>query len=58
MAATAPGPGMHGRDAERWALSETLRRAAGGLLTVVLVEGEAGIGKTRLLAEALEDARP
>ena len=57
MAATVPAQGMHGRDAERRALGEALGRAAGGGLAVVLVEGEAGIGKSRLLAEALEDAR-
>ncbi len=57
MAATAPARGMHGRDAERRALGEALGRAAGGRLAVVLVEGEAGIGKTRLLAEGLADAR-
>ena len=48
---------MHGRDGEHRALGEALGRAAGGRLAVVLVEGEAGIGKTRLLAGALEDAR-
>ena len=48
---------MHGRDPERRALGEAVGRAAGGRLAVVLVEGEAGIGKTRMLAEALDEAR-
>ena len=56
VAATAPARGMYGRDAERRALGEVVRRAAGGRLAVVLVEGEAGIGKTRLLGEVLDDA--
>jgi len=41
MAATAPMPGLHGREAETGVLSRALDRA----------EGEAGIGKTRLLAQ-------
>lgn len=56
MAATSPARGMHGRDAETRALADALDRAAGGRLAVVLIEGEAGIGKTRLLARALADA--
>jgi DNA-binding CsgD family transcriptional regulator len=38
-------------------LGEALDRVASGHAAVVLIEGEAGIGKTRLLDEALEDAR-
>ena len=45
-----------GRVAERAALSEALERAADGQPGVVLVSGEAGIGKTRLLAEATTHA--
>ena len=56
MASTTPVPGMYGRDAETRALGEALDRA-GGRLAVVLIEGEAGIGKTRLLDWALADAR-
>ena len=33
-------------------LGQALDRVAGGLSSVVLIEGEAGIGKTRLLDEA------
>ena len=37
-------------------MGDVVGRAAGGRLAVVLVEGEAGIGKTRLLGEVLDDA--
>lgn len=40
-----------GRVAERAALSEALDRAAAGQPGVVLISGEAGVGKSRLLAE-------
>lgn len=40
-----------GRIAERAALSEALGRAAAGRPGVVLISGEAGVGKTRLLIE-------
>ena len=57
MAAIAPAAGLYGREAEISQLSHALDRAAAGHLAVVLVEGEPGIGKTRLLAEALGAAR-
>src|SRR5215471_20917841 len=38
-------------------LGEALDRVASGQAAVVLIDGEAGIGKTRLLAEALREAR-
>lgn len=38
-------------------LGEALDRVASGQAAVVLIEGEAGIGKTRLLDEALREAR-
>lgn len=57
MAATAPSRGLYGREAEISQLSRALDRAAAGHLAVVLIEGEPGIGKTRLLAEALDAAR-
>ena len=50
-------PGIRGRTAEIVALGEALDRVASGRLAVVLIEGEAGIGKTRLLDEGLADAR-
>lgn len=48
---------IRGREAEIAILGEALDRAASGQPAAVLIEGEAGIGKTRLLAEALADAR-
>ena len=57
MGIPAPVPQIFGREAESWALSEALDRVAAGEPAIVLVEGEAGIGKTRMLAQVLEDAR-
>jgi predicted ATPase len=57
MARLASGPRLRGRDRELRALGEALDRVASGRSATVLVEGEAGIGKTRLLAETLERAR-
>lgn len=45
-------PVFVGRIAELAALAEALRRAANGEPGIVLITGEAGIGKSRLLAEA------
>ena len=44
-------PTFVGRVAERAALAEALERAAAGRPGIVLVGGEAGVGKSRLLAE-------
>jgi len=57
MGAPVPVTRICGREAELGALGEALDRVAAGGPAIVLVEGEAGVGKTRLLAEALEDAR-
>jgi DNA-binding CsgD family transcriptional regulator len=46
-----------GRDDQLTALSEQFSRAAGGAGAVVLVEGDAGMGKSRLLDEAAALAR-
>src|SRR4051812_43244619 len=48
---------LHGREAELTVLSEALDRVVSGRLTVVVLEGEAGIGKTALLEGALDNAR-
>ncbi len=57
MVTLAPVPRFCGREAEARVLGESLDRAASGRPAVVLIEGEAGIGKTRLLDEVLADAR-
>ena len=49
--------GIRGREAETAVLDDAIDRAAAGRLAVVLIDGEAGIGKTRLLEAALERAR-
>src|SRR6266705_79052 len=49
----APALRLHGRAAEIAVLGEALDRVASGRSAVVLIEGEAGIGKTRLLDAAL-----
>ena len=46
-----------GRDAERASLVAALDRALGGQGQLVLVAGEAGIGKTRIAEELCADAR-
>jgi len=57
MGTLAPVPGIRGRAAEIAVLRDAVDRVASGRPAVVLIEGEAGIGKTRLLAGVLEDAR-
>src|SRR6516225_12458305 len=57
MGTLAPAPRIYGRVAEAQVLSEVLDSAAAGRLAVALIEGEAGIGKTRLLEDVLENAR-
>jgi AAA ATPase domain len=50
-------PVVVGRDEELAALAETFSRAAGGRGACVVVTGEAGVGKTRLVTEAATVAR-
>ena len=57
MATVAPALRIRGRAAEIAVLGESLDRVTSGRLSVVLIEGEGGIGKTRLLEAALQDAR-
>ena len=52
--ADAAGSGLVGRDAELRTLDKALR----GTPSVVVVEGEVGIGKTRLVTEALAQLPP
>ncbi len=48
--------GMHGRQAEWQLVRDLLRHAQRGLGGVLLVDGEAGIGKTMLLRESAREA--
>src|SRR6188472_4341926 len=50
-------PVLVGREAELTALTGALDSAIGGEPTLVLLGGEAGVGKTRLVAEAADRAR-
>ena len=49
--------GLVGRETESRALDEAFARAAEGRPTIVVIAGEAGIGKTRLIAGALTRIR-
>src|SRR5258706_14732262 len=51
-----PGDALHGRDAELEAIAGALDAVARGGRRLLTVRGEAGIGKTRLLAELHERA--
>jgi DNA-binding SARP family transcriptional activator len=55
--ATTGEAGLPGRDGELAALDAALERAAAGGLEIVAVEGEAGIGKSRLLSVWADRAR-
>ena len=54
---TSLAPGVHGRETELALIRRELERLADGAETVILVEGAAGMGKSRLLAEAAAIAR-
>lgn len=49
--AAAAGGRLVGRDDERAALQRAWQRAASGQRTVVVITGESGVGKTRLVAD-------
>jgi DNA-binding CsgD family transcriptional regulator/DNA-binding Lrp family transcriptional regulator len=49
--ASASSPAIRGRDAELGALGELLDRVRSGSGSVLLIEGAAGMGKSRLIAE-------
>ena len=54
---TVPAQEFHGRDAELTAIRAELDRLFDGAEAVVIVEGAAGMGKSRLLAEVATIAR-
>jgi class 3 adenylate cyclase/predicted ATPase len=55
--ASQPQNQMVGRAAERMILADELQKLQRGGSSVVIIEGEAGIGKSRLLAEAFAQAQ-
>ena len=57
MTATLTSPTFVGRTEELARLAAAVERAAGGVPTSVLIGGEAGVGKTRLVAEFVAAAR-
>jgi DNA-binding CsgD family transcriptional regulator len=52
------GIGLVGRHAERATLAAALARARSGTACGVLLGGDAGVGKSRLAGELVEEARP
>ena len=52
---TSPAREFHGRDAELALIRAELERLSDGAEAVVVVEGAAGMGKSRLLAEVVDD---
>ncbi|MDT7662559.1 MAG: hypothetical protein QOD04_2115, partial [Pseudonocardiales bacterium] len=52
-ATTTTTTALHGRDPESAVLREALSSLRSGTGVVVVIEGSAGIGKSRLLAEAV-----
>ncbi len=50
-------PVLVGRQAELQSLCESLERVTGGESATVLVGGEAGVGKSRLVHELIDRAR-
>ena len=52
-----PAQEFHGRDAELALIREELERFADGAEAVILIEGAAGMGKSRLLAQVTTIAR-
>jgi predicted ATPase len=55
--ATAFSPTIRGRDAELAVLGDQLGRVRSGSGRVLLIEGAAGMGKSRLIAEGVKMAR-
>ena len=53
MGTPEPVPRLRGRETEQRLLGAVLDRVTSGSLAILLIEGEAGIGKTRLLKEGL-----
>src|ERR1700757_2520701 len=54
---TSPALELHGRDAELALIRAELERLSDGAEAVIVVEGAAGMGKSRLLAEVAAIAR-
>src|ERR1019366_579496 len=56
MVTEGPAEGLHDRRSEREALGRLLEAVRGGQSRVLVVSGEAGVGKTALLESAIESA--
>ena len=54
---SAFSPTIRGRDAELGVLAELLDRVRSGSGAVLLIEGEAGMGKSRLIGEGVRMAQ-